>query len=77
MGESSPYMLLVSKVKDDKLIKHGKKITSLNDVYISKSLVPAITHVDNTARIQTVNYGNNPKFYKLIKKFFKKPDVPY
>ncbi len=76
MGESSPYMLLVSKVKDDKLIKHGKKITSLNDVYINKSLVPAITHVDNTARIQTVNYGNNPKFYKLIKKFFQKTGCP-
>ena len=58
------------------MIKHGKKTDSLKDVYIKRSMVPAITHVDNSARIQTVSKEQNQKFYELINVFFKKTGCP-
>ena len=45
-------------------------------MYIKRSMVPAITHVDNSARIQTVSREQNQKFYELINVFFKKKDCP-
>ena len=41
-----------------------------------RSLVPAVTHIDNSARIQTVDNETNPKFYSIIKNFFKKTGCP-
>tara|TARA_B100000035_G_scaffold258318_1_gene228611 strand:- start:6790 stop:8622 length:1833 start_codon:yes stop_codon:yes gene_type:complete len=74
---SSPYMLLVSKVRSNKLLK-GKKIKNLNLNIINyiRSKVPGITHVDDSARIQSVNKKNNPIFYELIKEFFKLSGTP-
>ena len=74
---SSPYMLLVSKVRSNKLLK-GKKIKNLNLNIINhvRSKVPGITHVDNSARIQSVNKKDNPIFYELIKEFFKLSGTP-
>ena len=37
-----------------------------------KNLIPAVTHVDGTGRLQTVNYNQNKKFYNLIKKFYER-----
>ena len=74
---SSPYMLLVSKVRSNKLLK-GKKIKNLNLNIINyiRSKVPGITHVDDSARIQSVNKKDNPIFYELIKEFFKLSGTP-
>ena len=57
----SPYMLLVGKVKKDKLINNQDKINlakGLEKLDIVRSQIPAVTHVDNTARVQTVTKQN-------------------
>ncbi len=74
---SSPYMLLVSKVRSNKLLKgKGIKNSNLNVINNIRSKVPGVTHVDNTSRIQSVNKKDNPIFYELIKEFFKLSGTP-
>ncbi len=71
-NSKSPYMLMVSKVKKDKRISmtdEDKKLFGIEKLNLKRSDVPAITHVDYSARIQTVHENTNPKYYKLIKKF--------
>jgi len=71
----SPYMLLVDDVKKDKRIKMTKKEDSLfgiDKLNIKRSEIPAITHVDYSARIQTVHKNTNPKYHALITKFKEK-----
>jgi carbamoyltransferase len=68
----SPYMLLVTNVKKNKRIKMTeveKKLFGIDKLNIKKSTIPAVTHVDYSARIQTVHKETNPKYYKLIKNF--------
>ncbi len=73
---NSPYMLIVSDLKKDKLItikKTNKTLSSINEI---RSKVPSITHVNNSARVQTVNKSTNPLYYDLIKEFFKITKTP-
>jgi len=75
----SPYMLLVSKIKGNKKIKlenNQKNLKGIKKLDIKRSLIPAITHVDYSARVQTVNKNDNPIFYKLIKRFQNITGVP-
>jgi|TARA_B110000027_G_scaffold134013_1_gene164412 carbamoyltransferase len=75
----SPYMLLVSKIKENKKIKlenNQENLKGIKKLDIKRSLIPAITHVDYSARVQTVNKNDNPIFYKLIKKFQNITGVP-
>lgn len=75
----SPYMLMVAKVKKEKLINNSKKQKNtfgIKKLNLIRSKIPSVTHVDNTARIQTVNKRNNPLFYDLIKEFKKITDCP-
>jgi len=66
---SSPYMLLVSHIKDEKKLKvEEKKYKGLQKLYLKRSHIPAVTHVDYSARIQTLTKKNN-LIYKLLKKF--------
>ncbi len=68
--EDSPYMLLVAPVKDDKRLNtedHGEK--GLDKLKQLRSVVPAITHVDYSARVQTIDKERNPRFYGIIDKF--------
>ncbi|MDB4861076.1 carbamoyltransferase [Alphaproteobacteria bacterium] len=68
----SPYMLMVSDVKKNKLIKiteEENKKFGLDKLNIKRSIIPAVTHIDNSARIQTVHKETNIKYYSLIKKF--------
>ena len=75
----SPYMLMVANVSDKKKIdmtEEQKKLFGINKLNIKRSEIPAVTHVDYSARIQTVHEKTNPRYYKLIKKFKEKTNCP-
>ena len=79
LNSDSPYMLLVSEVKKDKQIKmksEDEKLFGIDKLNIKRSSIPAITHVDYSARIQTVHQDTNPRYYDLIKEFKKKTNCP-
>jgi len=68
--EDSPYMLLVAPVKEEKRLNaedQGEK--GLDKLKQLRSVVPAITHVDYSARVQTIDRERNPRFYGIIEKF--------
>ena len=72
-------MLLVSNVKKDKQIsmsEKDKKLFGIEKLNIKRSSIPAITHVDYTARIQTVHKETNPKYYDLLNEFKKISGCP-
>ena len=56
--------------------KNEEKLFGIEKLNIPRSLVPAVTHVDYSARVQTVHYDTNPKYYKLLAKFNKKTKCP-
>ena len=75
----SPYMLLVANVNHEKVIEmteEQKKLFGIEKLNIKRSEVPAITHVDYSARIQTVTKNKNKKYYDLISKFKEKTGCP-
>ena len=72
----SPYMLFVSDVKKNKLVKVKSSSNTLSKINQIRSVVPSITHVDNSARIQTVSKNSNPIFYELINEFYKLTQTP-
>ena len=78
MKEESPYMLFVSKLNKNKKIKMDKKdnkLFGIEKLNIKRSEIPAVTHVDYSARIQTVDIENN-RYYKLLKKFKEITNCP-
>tara|TARA_B100001121_G_scaffold242127_1_gene216499 strand:- start:1899 stop:3740 length:1842 start_codon:yes stop_codon:yes gene_type:complete len=72
MKSESPYMLLVAPLKNEhkiKISKNDENLFGINKLNIKRSVIPAVTHVDYSARVQTVNMETNPRYYKLLKKF--------
>ena len=75
----SPYMLLVANVKSDKrraIKTEEEKLFGIDKLNVPRSSVPAITHVDYSARIQTVHVDTNPRYHALISKFKEKTGCP-
>ena len=68
----SPYMLLVANVREEKRLGISidqQSLFGIERLNLLRSEIPAVTHVDNSARIQTVHFETNPIYYKLIRKF--------
>ena len=79
LNTKSPYMLLVASVKEELRIKmtdNQKKLIGLEKLKIPRSTIPAVTHVDFSARVQTVNKKTNPRYYRLIQAFKKETGCP-
>ena len=75
----SPYMLLVANVQKDKRLKmkvEEKALFGIDKLNVPNSSIPAITHIDYSARIQTVHEDTNPRYYALISKFKEKTGCP-
>ena len=72
-------MLIVSNIKKEKQKKMSneeKKLFGIEKLNVKRSDIPAVTHVDYSARIQTVNNKTNERYYNLIKKFKEKTNCP-
>ena len=79
MDVDSPYMLLVSGLNKEKKIEmndNQKKLFGIDRLNIRRSEIPAVTHVDYSARIQTVTQKTNKRYYDLISKFKEKTSCP-
>ncbi len=72
LSYDSPYMLLVADVEKSKQVRmtdKDKNLFGIDKLNIKRSSIPAVTHVDYSARIQTVHKNTNPKYYDLISEF--------
>ena len=79
LNEDSPYMLFVADIKREKqnqMTEDEKKLFGIEKLNIKRSEIPAVTHVDYSARVQTVCRDTNKKYYDLIKKFKDKTNCP-
>lgn len=77
--KDSPYMLLVADVQNDKrraMTEEEESLFGIDKLNVPRSSVPAITHVDYSARIQTVHADTNPKYHAVISKFKEKTGCP-
>ena len=79
LEDKSPYMLLVAPVKKKLrkiMTEKEKNLFGIEKLNIPRSTIPAITHVDYSARIQTVNSNSNPRYYSMIKAFQNRTGCP-
>jgi len=79
LDSDSPYMLLVANVATAKQLKMSSeelKLFGIEKLNVPRSEIPAVTHVDYSARIQTVHRNTNPLYFKLITKFNELTGVP-
>jgi carbamoyltransferase len=76
---SSPYMLMVAPVREEKLIPmtaEQEKLFGIDKLNVPRSQIPAVTHVDYSARIQTVHRDTHPRYHELISRFSEKTGCP-
>lgn len=74
----SPYMLLVAYLQEDKRLNgvETENLDGIQKLKVKRSPVPAVTHVDYSARVQTVSESDNPLFYRIIKEFDAQTKCP-
>lgn len=83
-GEDSPYMLLVAPVRQDKRLRNPRSVEGIPEIELEgiarlnvpRSVIPAVTHVDYSARVQTVDPQRHGRFYRLLKRFYEKTGCP-
>ena len=78
-NEDSPYMLLVAPVREDKRNQMPAEYAGkfgIERLNYSRSCIPAVTHVDYSARVQTVDDQRNPLLHKLMDRFYEKTGCP-
>ncbi len=79
LGGESPYMLLVAPVRKEilrEMTQEEQKLFGLDKLHVVRSSIPAVTHIDYSARIQTVDKETNPLYHKMISKFNEKYGCP-
>ena len=79
LDDSSPYMLIVAAVKASKcrtLNENEMSLSGLEKLSVPRSDIPAVTHVDYSARVQTVHEDTNERYYRLLKSFEQKTGCP-
>ena len=79
LDSESPYMLLVAPVAKDRLravSQEQQNLFGLQKLLAIRSDIPAVTHVDNSARVQTVTETQNPLYYRLLKRFHEQHGCP-
>jgi len=76
LDRDSPYMLLVAPVKNDKRFKVSEDFSGFEKLKTVRSLIPAVTHVDYSARVQTIKKTDNPLYYDMVQSFFEKTGCP-
>ncbi len=79
IDRESPYMLLVADIKKDRQIKMTQDeelLWGIDKLNVIRSEIPAVTHVDYSARIQTVDKETNPVYYAVIEEFYKQTGCP-
>jgi carbamoyltransferase len=78
-GQESPYMLLTMPVSEHQRLpvsENERELTGLDRLKVARSTVPAVTHVDYSARIQTVDAGRHPRFHRLLRRFADRTGCP-
>ena len=79
IDDHSPYMLLVADVKDGRRIQvtnQDNQLFGIDKLKVPRSEIPAVTHVDYSARVQTVHNETNPRYWKLLDEFEKSTGCP-
>jgi carbamoyltransferase len=79
LDADSPYMLLVADVKRERrraMTNEEAALFGIDKLNVARSEIPAVTHVDYSARVQTVHHDTNPRFHALIARFKAKTGCP-
>jgi len=76
LDADSPYMLLVAQVAPQKLIAVKEELMGFEKLKVRRSEIPAVTHVDCSARVQTVTRETNPLYWEIIEAFRKRTGCP-
>jgi len=76
LDRESPYMLLVAPVREEKRSKITQDTQGFAQLKEPRSMIPAVTHVDYSARIQTIRRLDNPLYYDMIRAFYEKTGCP-
>jgi len=79
LDADSPYMLMVAGVRPERrraMTEAEKGLFGIDKLNVARSDIPAVTHIDYSARIQTVHADTNPRFHKLIERFKAKTGCP-
>ena len=79
LNTASPYMLLVADVSKDKQLQASAQhetLFGIDKLKVPRSQIPAVTHVDHSARVQTVDRNTNPRYWELLDHFERETGCP-